>query len=86
MELLDLPLLAAQSAVLTWPDLASLVQFGRVKRESWRRLDCRRREEERVEERSGEWRREWETVVSRGVRSLHTTIVIALLLSRRFTN
>ena len=59
VELLDLPLLAAQSAVLTWPDLASLVQFGRVKRESWHRLDCRRREvveeeEEGVEERSGE--------------------------------
>ena len=81
MELLDLPLLAAQSAVFTAPDFPSLVQFGRVKRESWHRLACRRREEEGEVERSGERSRELETVVRRGVRSVHTIIVIALLIS-----
>jgi len=88
---LGLTLLAAQSAVFTAPDFASLVQFGRVKRESWHRLDCRRREEhcclhseeEGEVERSGERSRELETVVRRGVRSLHT-IVIGLLFSLHF--
>jgi len=77
---LALTLLAAQSAMFTWPELASLVQFGRVKRESWHRLDCRRQEGVVEGERSGEL----ETVVRRGVRSLHINVIV-LLISRHIT-